>query len=213
MNNKLVISLMEKPRRVYPPGCVTEWVEHPYPPNRRREAVEVGFVMEHRFAFYYWINCKQKLQRDRRTNEMIDDERFMPPDLVTWDWHDDCGADSDVVEEKLAMLNQADEQEVGLYCWAGLCQLNDGQILPAVWLNALGNVYIIQKQKRDYKRQNRTFRDCHGHEHYIFYFRSLNDFARAFEQTSSNTGVIWDIDLDYFTRTKAVPDQRYTPAL
>jgi hypothetical protein len=200
---------MEQIGHVDPPGCVSDFIEHPNPQHRQHEAVEVGFVMEHRFAFYYWIKCKTKLQRNRE----IDDEQFMPPDLVTWDWHDDCGGDSDVVEEKLATLNQADEQEVALYCWAGLCQLNDGHILPAVWLNALGNVYIIQKQRQDCKRMNRTFNDRYGHEHHIFYFRSLKDFPETFRKTNSGTGVIWDVDLDYFTQGRSVPDQGYTPIL
>lgn len=213
MNSELVVSLLKNIGHVDPPGCVSEFVEHPNPSYRNRQSVEVGFVIEHRFAFYYWIKCKQKLQRDRRTSKMIDDEQFMPPDLVTWDWHDDCGADSDIVEDKLTMLDQADEQEVALYSWAGLCQLNDGQILPAVWLNALGNVYIIQKQKQDCKSQSRVFKDRYGQEHHIFYFRSLKHFPATFEETASGTGVIWDIDMDYFTQGRSVPDQRYTPPL
>lgn len=213
MNHDLALSLMDSLGCVDPPGCVSEFVEHPFPPYRHRRAVEVGFVIEHRFAFYYWIKCKRKLQGDHRTGETSDDEWFTPPDLVTWDWHDDCGADSDIVEEKLATLNQANEGEVALYCWAGLCQLNDGQILPAVWLNALGNVYIIQKQKRGCREENRSFRDRFGREHRIFYFRSLRDFPKSFERTHSHTGVIWDIDLDYFTQGRSVADQRHTPAL
>ena len=112
MNSELVVSLMDKLGNIDPPGCLSEFVEHPFPPNRKRHCVELGFVMEHRFAFYYWIKSKQKLLRDRHTNGLIDDEQFTPPDLVTWDWHDDCGTDSDVIEDKLATLNQADEEKV-----------------------------------------------------------------------------------------------------
>jgi hypothetical protein len=213
MNNGLVASLIDNLGSVDPPGCVSDFLEHPFPPYRNQQAVEVGFVIEHRFAFYYWIKCKQKLQRNQRTGQMSDDMGFVPPDLVTWDWHDDCGADSDIVKDKLAVLNQANEAEVAVYCWAGLCHLNDGQILPAVWLNALGNVYIIQKQKQGCRQENRTFRDRFGHEHNLFYFRSLKDFPRTFEKTNSRTGVIWDIDLDYFTQGKSVSDQCYTPTL
>ena len=213
MNSELVVSLMDKLGNIDPPGCLSEFVEHPFPPNRKRHCVELGFVMEHRFAFYYWIKSKQKLLRDRHTNGLIDDEQFTPPDLVTWDWHDDCGTDSDVIEDKLATLNQADEEEVALYSWAGLCSLNDGQIRPALWLNALGNVYIIQKQRRDCRSENGSFPDRFGHEHKVFYFRALKDFPKTFDRTNNGTGVIWDIDLDYFTKGKSVPDQRYTPAL
>jgi hypothetical protein len=213
MNSEFLASLTAKLRSIHPPGCFSEFVEHPFPSNRKSQSVEVGFVMEHRFAFYYWIKSKQQLQRDRHPSQRIDDERFTPPDLVTWDWHDDCGADGDVIEDDLATLNQSDEEEVALYSWAGLCSLNDGHILPALWLSALGNVYIIQKQRQDCRSENRNFVDRFGHEHKVFYFRSLKDFPRTFERTTTGTGVIWDIDLDYFTSGRCVPDQPYTQAL
>jgi hypothetical protein len=56
-------------------------------------------------------------------------------------------------------------------------------------------------------------KDRYGKKHNIFFFRSMKDFPRTFERTNSDTGVIWDIDLDYFTEGKVVADQRYTPAL
>lgn len=213
MNIDFATRILKRIGHIDPPGCVSEFVDHPNPPYRNKRSVEVGFVMEHRFAFYYWINCKQELQRDRRTNGMIDDDQFTPPDLVTWDWHDDVGGECDFIEEELVQLNQADKEEVALFCWAGLRQINDGQIAPALWLNALGNVYVIQKQKQDCLRQNRTFRDRFGHEHHVFFFRSLKDFPKTFEETNSGTGVIWDVDLDFFTKGKSVPDQPYTPPL
>lgn len=114
MNNELVVTLMNRLGSIDPPGCLSEFVEHPFPPYRKSHCVEVGFVLEHRFAFYYWIKCKQKLQLDRRTNERTDDEAFMPPDLVTWDWQDDVGAECDYIESELLALNQADEEEVAL---------------------------------------------------------------------------------------------------
>jgi hypothetical protein len=82
-----------------------------------------------------------------------------------------------------------------------------------VWLNALGNVYIIQKQKQDCKGESRRLADRFGHEHQIFYFRSLKNFPTKFERTNTGAGVIWDIDLDYFTKGKSVPDQCYSPPL
>lgn len=213
MNNDLVVTLMNRIGHINPPGCESDFVDHPNPAYHNKQCVEVGFVMEHRFAFYYWIKCKQQLRRDRRTSELIDDELFTPPDLVTWDWHDDVGGECDFIESELVQLNQADEEEVALFCWAGLRQINDGHIAPALWLNALGNVYVIQKQRRDCKRENRVFVDRYGHEHSIFYFRSHDDFTKNFEQTNSDTGAIWDVDLDYFTKGTRVSDQRYTPPL
>jgi hypothetical protein len=213
MNNELVRLLMQDIRYIDPPGCVSEFVDHPFPPYRNHRCVEVGFVIEHRFAFCYWIKCKQKLQQKQRISSALDDEHFMPPDLVTWDWHDDFGGDNDVTKDKLAMLNQRDEQEVALYAWAGLCSLNDGQIIPAVWLNAIGNVYIVQKQHQNCTNENLSIEDRFGHKHRVFYFRSLKDFPNTFEKTNTGSGVIWDVDLDYFTQGRSVPDQCYTPPL
>ena len=209
MNSKLAASLMKNIGGVDPPGCLTEFVEHPNPRHRRREAVTVGIVMEHRFAFHYWVKCKEEL----RSTSGCDERQFRSPDLISWDWHDDCGADSDVIAEQLAKLNQSAESDVALFCWAGLNQLNDGHILPAVWLNAIGNFYIIRKQKRDSRQQFRTFSDRFGRSHQIHYFRSMENFPKTFERTNSETGVIWDIDLDYFTQGRSVPDRPFTRAL
>lgn len=213
MNKKLAIKLLNRIGQVNPPGCESDFVDHPNPRYRNQQCIEVGFVMEHRFAFYYWLKCKQKLRQDRRTNDLIADESFTPPDLVTWDRHDDVGGECDFIESELRQLNQADEEEVALFCWAGLRQINDGHIAPALWLNALGNVYVIQKQRKNCKKHNRQCQDRFGNTHSIFYFRSLKDFAKTFEKTNSDTGVIWDVDLDYFTQGKAAADQRYTPPL
>jgi hypothetical protein len=180
-----------------PPGCASEFVEHPS--LGQKGSVEVGFVIEHRFAFCYWLKWKREL--------------FAPPDLVTWDWHDDCGGPVDVIEQQLRNLDQSSDQEVALYAWAGLTPINDGHIYPAAWLNAVGNVYIIQKQRRDCRRHSHVVTDRFGNEHHVFYFRSLKDFAKKFERTNTNAGVIWDIDLDYFTRGRSVDDQCYTPPL
>ena len=89
------------------------------------------------------------------------------------DWHDDCGAECDYDEGELKRLDQHNEQEVALFCWAGLRPLNDGHIAPAVWLNALGNVYIIQKQKNEYDCEDETcvVKDRYGNDHRIYYLR------------------------------------------
>ena len=104
-------------------------------------------MIEHRIAFYYWIKCKQRLMYDSRTRTRWADGEFRPPDLITWDWHDDCGGECDHIESELKRLDQSNEQEVAFFCWAGLRPINDGHIAPAIWLNALGNVYILQKQR------------------------------------------------------------------
>lgn len=199
--------------RPQPPGCASEYVDHPNPHFRNTRSVEVGFVMEHRFAFCYWLKWKRELRRSRYTGQMTDDDLFAPPDLVTWDWHDDCGGTVDVIEKQLLNLDQDNDQEIALYAWAGLRPMNDGHIYPAVWLNALGNVYIVQKQHRNCRRETHAVTDRYGNEHHVFYFRSLSDFAKAFERTNTGAGVIWDVDLDYFTRGRSVDDQCYTPPM
>ena len=90
----------------------------------------VSIVMEHRFAFFYWIKCKQELMYDRNTRTRINDDLFTPPDLITMDWHDDCGGECDYSEGELKRLNQQDEQEVALFCSRLVCERSTMGILP-----------------------------------------------------------------------------------
>jgi hypothetical protein len=131
------------------------------------------------------------------------------------DWHDDCGAECDYNEGELKRLNQQDEPEVALFCWAGLRTLNDGHIAPAVWLNALRNVYIIQKQKDndECEDESRVLKDRYGYDHHIYYFHSPAQLPATYRKTNSQSGVIWDIDLDYLTQAEEVPGQQYTSML
>ena len=196
-----------------PAGSCSTLVGHPDPALRNRRAIPIGIVMEHRFAFAHWVNCKQSLLEKARRNIEVSDEEFSPPDLVSFDWHDDFGCDSDFIESDLETLNQNDKVEVALFCWAALRSLNDGHIRPAVWLNVLGNVYIVQKQWDDYDDRSETMTDRYGNNHRIYYASSLEDLAEVFEETNSSSGVVWDVDLDYFTDAEKVDDQCYTPML
>jgi len=213
MNIDFATRILKRIGHIDPPGCCGTFLEHPFPPYRDKRAVEIGFVIEHRFAFYYWLKCKQKMMTDRRSKSRPSDEEFCPPDLITWDWHDDVGGECDFIEEELVALNQADEQEVALFCWAGLRQINDGHIAPALWLNALGNVYVLQKQRDDDEldQYSRPCKDRYGREHNVWFFRDPQELAEHFAETKSRTGVIWDVDLDFFTEEEEVPDQWYTP--
>jgi hypothetical protein len=173
--------------------------------------VPVGFAIDHRFAFFYWLQLKKTLRYDRHTQTQWRDDEFVPPDLVTWDWHDDCGGECDFIKDELERLDQGCPEEVALFCWAGLRTINDGHIAPALWLNALGNVYIVQKQHHDYGQRSRVAEDRYAKPHRIIYVRSLDHLPDVFNETNSGSGVVWDIDLDYFTQAKPVPDQAYTP--
>ena len=170
-------------------------------------------VLEHRYAFWLWLQVKKYLQHDRQAGGWINDRDFRPPDLLTLDWHDDVGGDCDFIEDELGRLNLRDENEVGFFCWAGLRSLNDGHIAPAMWLNAVGNVYAVTKQRHDHEDCNFTLTDRHGRTHTITYLRYPHEFVHPWKQSERGNGLLWDIDLDYFTQAKEVPDQRYTPLL
>lgn len=214
MNLSLARDILKRIQGVLdPPGCCSDLVEHPAPWMAKRMAIEVGVVIEHRFAFYYWLQTKKKLQYDRHFRAWIEEQDFRPPDLLTMDWHDDVGGECDFIESELRRLNQRDENEVGFFCWAGLRSLDDGHIAPAMWLNAVGNVYVVAKQHDNPETQNTAFTDRYGREHAVFYFAKPDEFVECWNETSSDEGLIWDLDLDYFTDAEEVPDQRYTPML
>ncbi len=213
MNRSFVLDILKRMPKVDPPGCCGTFVDHPFPPYRDRQSVEIGFVIEHRFAFHFWIKCKQRLMYDSRTRSRLADDEFSPPDLITWDRHDDFGGECDYIESELKRLDQSNEEEVAFFCWAGLRPINDGHIAPAVWLNAVGNVYILQKQRdrNQCGRSNRDYTDRYGRKHKIRYFRSPYNLAKTFDETKTDAGVIWDVDMDFFTEENVVPDRRYAP--
>lgn len=192
------------------PGSLSTFLEHPYPPLRNKCAVPIGIVMEHRFAFCHWIKIKQ----DMLSKSQPDDATFDAPDLITFDWHDDFGVQDDYDEGELQRLNQADESEVALFAWAALPSNNDGHIRPAVWLNTIGNVYIVLKQGWDRgDDRDEVIIDRHGKKHRVFYLPTPRKLVKTFQETTSDSGVIWDLDLDYLTEADEVPDQWHTPML
>src|SRR5260370_23904381 len=128
-------------------------------------------------------------------------------------WHDDCGGSCDFIEEELLRLDQQNQNEVAFFCWAGLRPINDGHMAPAMWLNMVGDVYIVQWQHRNCKAQNHDFVDRYGRSHRVSYFRSPVGLPATFMERNSGSGVIWDVDMDYFTQTRAVREQRCKPRL
>lgn len=210
MNIDFATSILKRIGHIHPPGCYGTYIEHPVPEYRQTQSVEIGFVIEHRFAFYYWLEFKHKLLRQVN---LVSDKSYHPPDLITWDWHNDVGGECDFIEEELSKLNQLDSQEVAFFCWAGLRQINDGHIAPALWLNALGDVYVLQKQldNDECEQFSHPIKDRYGREHNIWYFRTPEELAKHYEQENSGSGLFWDIDLDYFTKEKIPDDQMYAP--
>jgi len=178
---------------IKPPGCLTEFVDHP---GGLRAAIEVAIVQEHRFAFYYWLKW--------RHNQQLKDEHAVPPNLITVDWHDDVGGDCDFIPEVLDRLDYGNGAELAMFCWCGLRPFNDGHIAPAAFLNSVNDVYVILKQKEDQRRDypdlyHRPFADRFGNQHMIHYYSSVNEFLRAHEGDPCHP-IIFDLDLDYFTK-------------
>ncbi len=207
MNVSLINDIIKRQNRGHvftSPGCLLTFVEHPNPYFKKRLAPIVEVVMEHRFAFATWLKIKQ--------NGLRYSQEYTPPDLLTLDWHNDVGGKCDFTEKELKRLNQNDEKEVALFCWLGLHSLNDGHIAPAMWLDSIGDVYAVIKQ-RDILPRNYKLIDRNGKIHNVKYFRSPMSAINKWKRGRENNGIIWDIDLDYFTQKKEVADQRYTPML
>jgi len=53
--------------------------------------------------------------------------------------------------------------------------------------------------------------DRFGRSHSITYLQSPDEFVDLWLGREQGDGLLWDIDLDYFTEADKVPDQRYTP--
>jgi hypothetical protein len=191
MNTKLMSSILNAMNvPLDPPGCTGGFIDHP---TDHRRAVEIGVVFQHRFAFHYWLRWRAQEQRAGAS----------PPNLLTIDWHDDVGGDCDFAPAQLEQLNPKDENELSLFCWSRLRSLNDGHIAPAQYLNAIGDVYIILKQRQDVREMHdgyrkRTQKDRHGNLHQIHYFDTIDLFLEKHEFDPIHPLVL-DIDLDYFT--------------
>ena len=176
--------------------------------------IEVAVIHHHRFAFYYWLKWStQNWTKSLPTNELA-------PDLVTMDFHDDVGGKCDCVFDELDLLigqlevrDVNDKQELmdasrrrvlaqrntSTYSLLGLRALNDGHIFPAQHLNALGDVFVLYKQRGP---SERSCRDRYGNEHRIRYFNDTVELVHALnEQPYRKT--YFDLDVDYFFEADA----------
>ena len=104
----------------------------------------------------------------------------------------------------LNRLNPADPNELCVFCWAGLRNLNDGHVAPALYLNAFRDVHAIIKQNWDpgtraRDRDSKTG-DRDGAPHAIHYHRSTSACLRAVQGDGGSRPIVLDLDLDYFTR-------------
>ena len=72
MNRSFVSDLLKRTGSWEPPGGCSTFVGHPQLAYRNKVAVPVGIVMEHRFAFFHWIQYKQKVMCDGRAGDTLE---------------------------------------------------------------------------------------------------------------------------------------------
>lgn len=171
---------------VKPTGCESS---HTNQPGDLRSCCTIGIVHEHRFAFYYWaLYSHEKGTRGQR------------PILITLDSHDDVGVPSEVVTDDLDNLHIGNRTELGLFAWLRLRRLNDGHILPALYLNFFSDVYVLMnndEDSEDFKSFHEELQqaDREGNVHTVKYYQHLD---RLLLDLPPDSPVFLDIDLDFF---------------
>jgi hypothetical protein len=175
------------PKHCNPPGTFLQTVPDPGGSQRN---IEKAIIMEHRFAFFFWMKWIQKL-RDRSNS-------YQPPALVTIDWHRDLAPPTDQLKTDLEQLDQSNLSDIANFVWARFDQTNDGHILCAAWLNLIGDVILLQNTT---SKQQHTFHDMHGNSHTIYEFKAYSQFEEFLVDRNDNE-LFFDIDLDYFIHGK-----------
>lgn len=176
------------PRECNPPGTYRTTLPHPGGGDR---TIEKAVIMEHRFAFLFWMKWRNRLQESGQLQQPA-------PTLVTIDWHRDLAPPPDKQKEKLEALDQSNLSDVANYVWAQFDQTNDGHILCAAWLNLIGDVILLKNSAGEMQD---TFTDTNGDDHTIFEFREYDRFEEFLLQRNDQN-IFFDIDLDYFIHGK-----------
>lgn len=171
-----------------PPGTFREAIPHP---GGYERAIEKAVIMEHRFAFFFWMKWKQALQ----DQDWLKQEA---PTLVTIDWHRDLGPPDHQMKEQLQALDRNNLSDVANFVWAKFDQTNDGHILCAAWLNLIGDIILLKNSAGEMQD---TFTDRFGNEHGIYEFRKPERFEDFLLQRDDQN-LFFDIDLDYFIHGK-----------
>jgi len=167
-----------------PPGCESSFVSIP---GHDRGCCTVGIVHEHRFAFYFWgLNSI-----DTNSPHSV---------LISIDAHDDTGVPSEVIPDDLDNLNVHNRKELGLFSWLRLRSLNDGHILPALYLNFFSDVYVLLNDREDsaaFKtsptEQKQIDRDDNIHT--VKFYQNQESLLCDLPK---DCPVFLDLDLDYF---------------
>ena len=171
--------------QIDPPGSETVTVSSPSGLNR---SFSIGIVHEHRFAFCHWADYAY-LNKD------------WPPILLTLDSHNDVGATSDVFTDELTALDFRNRVMVGLYTWLRLPPLNDGHILPALYLDFFSDVFVLLNGKHelfdeDCLDEPTEYQDRHTKTHTVRYFTDPKLLIGAIPP---GRDIYLDIDLDFFS--------------
>lgn len=168
-----------------PPGCETEFVSLP---TAKQGCCTVGIVHEHRFAFIFWALYSH-------------DRGKTPPILITLDSHNDIGVPNEVIPDDLDNLNIGNRTELGLFAWLRLRSLNDGHILPALYLDFFSDVYVLLNKDQDSLEFQPSssvpeeYEDRMGKMHAVKFYRHADQLLR---DLPVETPVYLDIDLDFF---------------
>lgn len=175
-----------------PPGTFREVVAHPGGLDR---TIEKAIVMEHRFAFFFWMKWCNALGDEG----LIQNN---PPMLITIDWHRDLAPPPDDQKASLEQLDQSNLSDVANYVWAQFEQTNDGHILCAAWLDLVGDVILL---KNSAGQMQDAFEDMNGKKHAIYEFEDYDRFGQ-FLLDRDDRHIFLDIDLDYFIHGKGTRD-------
>jgi hypothetical protein len=169
-----------------PPGCEVDYAPLPTGDNG---CCTVGIVHEHRFAFFFW-------------GLYASDRKGPLPALITIDAHNDVGVPGEVIPDDLDTLHIDNRTELGLFVWTRLRSLNDGHILPALYLNFFSDVYVLMNNGEGYHEircsgKEQQQRDREGHLHRVRFYRYANQLLNDLPQDGP---IFLDIDLDFFAK-------------
>jgi hypothetical protein len=162
------------------PGSMSDIVAHP---SGRNAATEVAVFQSHRYAFFYWARWTRKVLPG------------ILPCLVSIDWHQDLCYPTQNQKQWLAELNIKDDREIAAFSWASLSSNNDDHILAAAYLNLIGNVYVLCRQRNNWSDEGLI--DKFGNAHSIRKFETAEDLQQAL-LASTEAAAYLDVDLDYF---------------
>jgi len=177
-----------EPYKCDPPGTFREVILHPGDNDR---TIEKAIIMEHRFAFFFWMKWHNRLKKNNMLHQPA-------PTLVTIDWHRDLAPVQEDQKIALQELDQENLSDIANYIWAQFAQTNDGHILCAAWLNLVDDIILLQNTTQS---QRSSFTDMNGNQHRIYEIREYDQFTELIQQREDKN-ILFDVDLDYFIHGK-----------